>query len=274
MLSCKTGSGSLIKTVVEILRNTMTEVPMRIDRNGLTIRTMDEQQSTMVDMVLRADKFEKFNYEPFAKAKPGPNGPHVTFEINLSLLYNALTSVKKKGSVGFEFMERPPLPAPQVPTLAVTTRNKSDEVHNRTLIQVTLIEIDVHTHLPMGYVNHMNAKSDLFTGFKNLTKLSHSVLVRISRNSILLRTDAGEIAHGDTTEDAVYEEVFASSALGKIVKIKSLDPNFQVHTGPDLPIKICSSIGTLGEFSIYIKSTRVMETELAELADAEYEEED
>ena len=80
-----------------------------------------------------------------------------------------------------------------------------------------------------------------------------------------------EVAFGELNEEDSEEEVeetgdsyhqqFATEQLGRLIKISGLSNLMRIYPTENLPLKFESTIGTLGEISIYIKCKKQIDEE-------------
>ena len=140
------------------------------------------------------------------------------------------------------------------------------------LITVHSIE-NLEIELPNQYSNSILVSSNEFCKMcKDMISFSSVIHVRAKKFYIGFYSDihsvfSREVLLGnyqeelDKTEKNVYEEVFDTEHISRILKISGLHNSLNLTFEDKMPFNITSKVGSIGTISLYLKSKKQIEEE-------------
>lgn len=259
----KTGEAYVMKILAELLSQNLKDGCFEVEDSGISLRQMDNNRRTLVDLDLLAENFNIYKFKEAEKFSMG---------LNSSQLHRLLKTVKKKDSIELKIDSESPT------DLTIITIPK--ETLRRTTSYIRIqnkqsIELD----LPTGYDKPVIVNSSEFQKTcKDLLNIGRTIIVESQgpfgitfysdADQILKRkVEFGEVEDSDNEESEDenpshhYRQTFFTDQLSRIAKIAGLSTQMQIYCAKDLPLLFRSNVGSLGRISIYIKSKETIEKE-------------
>jgi proliferating cell nuclear antigen PCNA len=264
--SVSTNEAHRIKVLMEMFCHTIKLACFELNEHGIFLRTTDNEDSLLIDLVLRRENFKK--YKCTKTQYVGVNVIH---------LYKMLKCIKKKDAITmFIDDERPN-------DLAIRIE-QFDQI-NRTTSFVKIQNVqNIEPGIPTGYGHPVIIPSGNFQKLvKGLNHIYEQVDITATGGWLRFLCDAGEVYSreveiGELTpsEQTMLKEVdkrvkdgselptdwyhytFHTYQLVQLIKISGLSSNIQAYVNQDLPLLFKLNVGSLGELSIYIKSIEQM----------------
>ena len=266
LLKAKTKEAYTIKTLAELVQNSLHSACLETDKDGIIMKGMDSDKNILLYMELKRE-----NFVIFKCTKP------IQIGINLFHFYKMLKSIKKKDCITLFIDNKNPM------DLGICVKQSEESNKTTTFIKCTRIQpIDVP--LPTGYGDPIICSSKEFQKMsKNLAAVGKVIRVESRNYWIKFSADGGELYKREvifgeeeeddddeadpntdtkeTRESEPYIQNFLTEQITQHCKVAGLSANLQMYPTPGLPLKIKLSVGSLGFLSIYIKSQEQIKEE-------------
>jgi len=124
-----TVQGTAIKTLTEALKEVLTDINIKFDKDGFTVINMDPGQISFVSLKLHAEKFEEY-YCPKLQS----------FGVNMLALHKLLKTIGNNDTLSLYVTKQNP------DKLGICIQNKKKRINNNityNIIDVDIIEIDI-----------------------------------------------------------------------------------------------------------------------------------
>jgi proliferating cell nuclear antigen PCNA len=255
----KTGEAYHIKVLAELLTHNLKTGCFEINDDGISLRQMDNNRKTLIDLELHAENFSLYKFKDKDKDKEKKN-----VGLNLNHYHRMLKSIKKKDSLQLLIDTDEPN------DLAIKAIPKENTRVTTSYIKIQNMQ-NVEIDLPTGYGKPVIVTSSEFQKMtKDLLNIGKEVRVEShgpfgiqfhsdADNILKRKVEFGEIEDSDWEEEEektqiLYNQKFATDQLARISKIAGLSQTMQIFCAAGLPLLFRSQIGSLGRISIYIKS--------------------
>lgn len=260
LFKCKTNEAYVLKILMELLHHTVKLACFQINPSGIYLRMMDSNQKLLIDCNLKAENFNLFYFNPTIENQT------INIGVNLSHFYKMLKSIKKRDSVVL-YIE-----SGKTSDLGIQIIPKDFSRITISLIKIQSIE-NLEIELPNQYSNSILVSSNEFCKMcKDMISFSSVINVRAKKFYIGFYSDihsvfSREVLLGnyqeelDKTEKYVYEEVFDTEHISRILKISGLHNSLNLTFEEKMPFNITSKVGSLGTISLYLKSKKQIEEE-------------
>ena len=242
----KSLEGYTIKTLSELLQNIVKVACFKISKEGIFLQMMDSRELIFLDIELSAVNFNVFKLQ-----EP------IYIGLTSADLYKMLKTVKKKDSLYMYIDNNQPdnLMIVVYPKDNIRIVKSSVHIQNTQHICITP---------PDGYTVPIIVPSNEYQrSFKEVNNINSSVKIsmRTYSLSVFCSTDniySREILFGefDDTTPIRFTEEFDMDQFSRIIKIAGLGKNIKIYGEPGLPLRVSTSIGSLGSINIYIKSKK------------------
>lgn len=253
----KTNEAYRIKILTELLCSNLKTACFEINKKGIFLKMTDNQRKILINVELHSSNFPFFT---FTKKEPMFVG------INLNHLHRMVKSVKKKDKIEMYIDDKHPQ------DLAIKTIPKEYTRITTSYIKIQNIQ-NIVVDEPVGYNNpilvnsneyHKMCKDMINIGNNiNITATKYRIKFTCDTEGVLKRTvEFGEYDDDcidDEHKKNIYDEFFTTDQLSRIVKISGLNNIIKIFTNKDLPLLLKSSIGNIGEISLFIKSFNQLE---------------
>lgn len=249
----KTKDGYIIKSLIEVLQNMLTDVCFSIDEKGIHLFTTDNKTRLAINLNLDSIGFDGGYY------CPAP----LTVGINLCDMNKIIKSIKKRDSIILYIEKNNPSELCIISIQADTKQESLGKIKNQKSTPPTLNSLKYNYRHP----NHIptNAYQKMCKDMQNISetltlKIKGTRIVFVCKiEGILTReTPFGEESKND--EDEVeYNEQFYTKSFSQIIKVTGLNPkHMQIYApqkkGDEIPLKIVIKTGDLGTLEIYLKT--------------------
>lgn len=252
----KTKEAFVIKLLGELLCNTTSFAPFRINDQGIILTQTDEKEEQLIDI-----RLEKENFQYYKCNK------NLNFNVNSKNLHILLKAIKKKDCVTLYITEAEPLKL----GICVEQADENNKSVNTICINYSRPE---EYSLPTGYDNPVIMSSKEFQKMKTLTAISKVLKVTSKPGYIKFFCDGGalysrELILGDETEVEhvePYIQHFSTHHITGLTKCAAagVDGNINIYIHSSLPMKIKMRAGKLGYLTVYIKSHEMIDEEYDE----------
>lgn len=260
LIQIKTIEAHAIKTLVELLQNSLKIGCFVIKKDNISLRMMDSNKKILIDLDLNAKYFNYYKYEQ-------SNNDQINIGVNLSHMHKMIKSIKKRDSIEIYIYKETPTKL----FIKITPRDLSKVTISCLKIQnIESLNID----LPDTYHHSVLVSSSEFTKTcKDLLTVSPSLIVKgypfyIKLKSEIINMFSREVTLGECRkedckngDDCIYHEEFDNNFLSKFLKISGLHNNLTLNFQPQMPFQIQSRVGSLGTVSLYIKSKSQLDDE-------------
>jgi len=261
IFKAKTQEAHAIKVLVELLSQNLKDGCFEIDEKGITLRQMDNNRRTLVNLTLDAENFNAYKFKHDEKISMG---------LSSHQLHRLLKTVKKKDSMHLR------IDSSDMTELTIVTIPKETLRKTTSCIRIQNKQC-VDFDFPEGYgkptiVNSgefQKACKDLLNIGSIITVESHGpfgIAFHSDADQVLKRkVEFGELEDSDDEEDSKIIEPFKNTyftdQISRISKISGLFQQMKIYCAKGLPLLFVSNVGSLGKISIYIKSKETIEEE-------------
>lgn len=232
-----------IKTLVEVLKDVLSDVNMVFDPSGIKVIAMDPTQISLVQLKLYSDKFEKYHC-PTRR----------TLGLCMSSLFKLIKSVNNTDNITFAMKKT------NTSELEISIEN-SDK-NSKTLYHLKLLDLDEETltfsNVEFDY-SLVLPSNDFQRLCRDMQNLSDKLRIKVN-NSVLMiscdgdfatqETSIGETTHGlifQKKSDVIYEEVFSLKYINLFTKSTNLSNNIELSLKDKYPLVLKYSVANLGD---------------------------
>jgi proliferating cell nuclear antigen len=243
IMEVKSSEGYIIKTLSELLQNIVKVACFKITHEGIFLQMMDSRELILVDIALNSVNFNMFKLQ-----EP------IFIGLTSADLYRMLKTVKKKDSLYMYIDNLQPdnLMIVVYPKDNIRIVKSSVHIQNTQHICITP---------PTGYNSPIIIPSNEYQrSIKDVTNINSSMSVSMKTYSltVMCSTDniySREILFGEFDDDTPvrYKETFDMDTFSRIMKVAGLGKNIKIYGQPGLPLRVSTSLGSLGTIDIYIK---------------------
>jgi proliferating cell nuclear antigen PCNA len=292
-----TAHGHTIKTLIELLQNSLSDAPLEVSPDGIKLCVFDSHECVAVKMLLKSEQFDEYRCTETQ-----------WIGISLKNLHGMLKNVKKKSAVTF-FIN--PNDREHRGYLGVQVLHNVDGANKKTStlyikIQTILMrQID----LPTNYgVPDVLSSSDFREMCRDMKVTGSITDVTVTGSHIFFSCEGGnnlfareeKFARSSTrsdgnneadvmedlrsgakgkkkgkrpvsSSDVIYSDSFTTRLFGQIAKSTGLARIIKIYVQKGNPIRFSMDIGSLGYIDLYIKSVAQVEDELREQREKERE---
>lgn len=250
IFQCKTNEGHIIKTLAELLQNNIKSGCYEVTPEGISMRITDANKRILIDLTLDHENFVLFRARK-----------HIHLGLNQSHFYKMLKSIKKKDSITLFIDEETPN------DLGIEIVPKEKNRVTTSHVKVQNIQ-NLHIDIPGGYDRPILIPSNEFQKMiKDMNNIGTIIQVSSKNRQVRFKCDAEsvykrEVLFGEVDPEYNLPEIlqeFDTEMLTRISKISGLNNTMQIQQKEGLPLKITSSVGNLGQISIYLKSKEQIE---------------
>lgn len=264
IFTCKILEGYTIKILAELLHHNIKNACLVIKQEGIFFRTVDTNKTILLDFVLNSCYFKKFKL----------NRDQITIGLTMNFFYDALQNIKKSEFVKFTIDDKDE-------TDFIIQFGSNSKTMTTVIKSQQIQSLDIS--LPDGYKSCIPIPHQEFQKMlKNITKTGNTITIKIKKTKIQFLSDSAgiikkDVEFGDSDSDSEksdedgasgcshseksdcdkvdYCEEFDSKQLNKIAKISNLTKNFiEIYTMKDRPLLLKTTIGGIGDISIFIKT--------------------
>jgi len=251
----KTDDAYTVKTTIEVLQNTFTDVCFEFRKDSIHLRTVDNKQppTLLANLDWHRDKFEIYKCDE-KSTQVGVTLPH---------MYKILKSIKKKDKLSISLSK-------EQPDKLILNKycygiQPSESVVQKQFRQVQDIPIPENYGYP-----HLVSTSEFQKCCKEINSLSKVIKIYSKGNYIEFSclidglyghtVPLGEGSLDPDSDEEEYEEYFFAKSINQLVKISGLNTKMHIYTQKGQPLKISVQTGTLGKLDFYLKSKTELES--------------
>jgi len=245
-------SAHLFKVVAEILQTNLKTSCFQLKSDGLFLRQMDENRTTLIDLKLDASKFKSFEFHPVEKDDT------VFIGLTLTHLYKLLKTVKKKDSITLYILHSEPT------EIAIQVTPKDNKRVTTSFLKIQRVQ-NILVDVPTGYLTPAVPlpSTEFQKIYKDILSIGKTVNVSATGSVLQFDVDAGGIVkrrveYGDIStknenDTPRYQEMFDTEQLVKLSKVCNLSQTLNIYTEKNLPFLVSGDVGQLGTISIFVK---------------------
>ena len=257
---CKTSDAYTFKMLIELFHNNIKTACFEITPQKLSLRMMDSNRRTLIDVVLLAEHFNLYYFSPIIESGVLHIG------INLNHFFKMLKSIKKKDTLILFIQES------QSHDLGIEITPKDYSRLTTSYVKIQNIQ-NLEIAVPDHYNSSILVQSNEFSKMcKDMFNMSNTILITAKKYSVGFMSNVGnvysrEVILGNTDQNStdhniIFQDEFDTEQLSRILKISNLSTTLSVHFGENVPILLSSKVGILGSIRIFVKSKRQIEEEL------------
>ena len=268
---CKTTDAYIFKIMTELLHNVIKIACFEISPVQISLRMMDSNRRTLIDLCLKASNFNIYHLAPQA------DNANLNIGVNLNHLYRMMKSIKKRDQLILFISES----RPQDLGIQIMPKDFSRVTISYVKIQnITNLAIA----LPENYEHSILVSASEFSKMcKDMFNMANTITVTSRQYSIGFLCNVGSVYSrevilgdtehtkdqvdnsNDTTDTIFFNEDYDTEQLSRILKISGLSSTMNIKCKKNMPLLIHTRIGILGRLSIFIKSKRQMEDETLQI---------
>ncbi len=243
----RTVQASAFRTLIEALKDILTDVNLEIDPTGVKIIAMDNNRIALIHMKLLAKNFEKF-YCPKA----------LECGVSMLRLFKLLKTLSPNDTLTL-FIEKE---EPSVLKIQIDTAEKNlKHTFDLKLMDIDIEKVDVP---PTEFESVIRLPSSDFQKLcREMNALAEEIEIKSAGNQLIFsisnewvnqetiisetNTSNGLSFLQNSSPDEVIEGVFSLKYLVLFSKCTNLCPNIEIYLKNDYPIIIKYSVANLGE---------------------------
>lgn len=239
-----------LKNLFELFQYVVKYIIIEISPEGIKVRFTDTNRVTLVDMVLHANKFQKYRFD----------SPHTMYiSIVSNHLYKMIKSVKKRDTTIFFIDDT------RINEFGIKVIPRDGEQQTISYLKMQVSQrIDIP--LPSGYKDCILVTPVEFSKFiKDSVNVGNEIQINANKYQLKVICSGTiftkEIIFGDPDYSADYDikDTYSTDYFSKLSKLTCMGNNIQIFTKDKFPILIKTQVGNIGELSIYVKSKEHIE---------------
>lgn len=236
----KTIQASAIKSILEVLKDILSDVNIIFDSTGLRIISMDSARVALVNVFLESSKFEEYTCDSRTVAG-----------INISNTYKILKSISNTDTMAMDLVDGE--------VLKITVHNgakKTTTTHELKLLDINDegldvpdIELDSVTVIPSAEFQKIS---------RDMIHLSQYVTIRRTKDDFEMSC-VGDFANQKTVitdgkgpDGESIENIFSLKYIVMFTKSTNMSQNLEIFMGQDMPIILRYCIANLGDLKFYL----------------------
>jgi len=255
MFYLKTRDGFVFKILSEFFTSCMMRCAFTIDKNGLSLLSTDNKKHRLFSVKMPRVKFRNFTFtKPF------------TFDVNSSHLHKIMKTIRKKDSLTMYITED------SISELNISVSQGVENIESTSTIRIMHVhpaDIDLIDYSDKSYVNCTGKD---FQKIKNLSNIGKKTNIILQNKDVFFECDGSDVISKSIKigEDSESSTVFTNEKikvsaqttyLSSLSKIASISSNVLIYICENSPIKITFDIPTVGDFNIFIKTDKMIESE-------------
>lgn len=246
----RTVKASPVRTLVDAVKDILTEVNLEIDNIGIKIMAMDGTHTILVHMRLYADRFDEF----FCHQK-------CILGVDFVNLNKMVKQIKNEDSL-LLFMEKS-----NMSRLGIRIMNGEKQMV--TTKYLNLMELDIKpieipaVHFPSVITM---PSLDFQNIIKDLIQLGDKVEIKSAEQELSFRLEGGEfgsqetICHMPTPQKEIVQGYFLLKPLSLFTKCTAMSSDIMIYLKNNYPIIIEYSVSGLGEIKLALAPSTRSET--------------
>lgn len=252
IINIKTDEAYTFKNLFDLCHNVFDHINIRIDERGVYLCDVNNNKTTMIVATLHSKNFRVFDISEKQE-----------FSIESANLPKMTKTIKRKDNLAL-FID-----PNHDDSLGLKVKDGSGERNNVNYIPVHDYETtderppdsDVYQeHLPTATIN----SSDFQKMCKSVNGIDKTVTIKAQSQAILFEVSSPTIGRHverfgkwKRDQETIYNITLPTKVLIDISKCSSLSHNkkLRIYAKPELPFRISTEVGGLGQIDIYINNT-------------------
>jgi len=243
----RTVKASPIRTLVDAVKDILTEVNLEIDAAGIKIMAMDGTHTILVHMRLYADRFDEF----LCTEKSILGIDFVNFN-------KMVKQIKNEDSL-LLFMERK-----NKSRLGIRIMNGEKQMVTTKYLNLMELDVKPIDIPPVQFPSVISMPSlDFQNIIKDLLQLGDKVEIKSAENELSFRLEGGEFGSQETicvmpkTQKEIVQGYFLLKPLSLFTKCTAMSTDIMIYLKNNYPIIVEYSVAGLGEIKLALApSTR------------------
>ncbi len=236
----RTVKASPFRTLIDAVKDILTEANIEVDSNGMKIMAMDGTHTILVHMRLYADRFDEFVCS--RKCILG---------VNMMNFNKMVKQIKNEESLVL-FMEKNN-------TSRLGIRIMNGEKQMVTTKYLNLMELDIKPIEipPVQFPSVITMPSmDFQNIIKDLSQLGDKVEIKSAENELIFRLEGGEFGSHETicvmpkNQSDIVQGYFLLKPLALFTKCTGMSTDIMIYLKNNYPIVIEYSVSGLGEIKL------------------------
>ncbi|XP_072051350.1 LOW QUALITY PROTEIN: proliferating cell nuclear antigen-like [Amphiura filiformis] len=251
MFEARLVQGSILKKVLDALKELITDARWECTSTGMTLQAMDSSHASLCGLLLREDAFEKYRCDR-----------QITLGMNLGVMSKIMRCASNDDIITMQSEDDPD---------TLTFKFESKEGERDSEYEVKLSDIDgEHLGIPdQDYSVTIKMPShELARICRDLSQLGDTLEIAVTKNGVQFRTegDAGQgkvnlkqVTNADKEEDNISIDMeepvsltFASRYMCFFTKATPLSPTVQLQMTKDSPLVVEYKIGDSGHLRFFL----------------------
>jgi len=257
ILQIKTNDGFALKILSEFFSSCLHRCIFEVNNKGLCLNAIDSKEHRLLSMTLKKEKFITFY-----------NTTNFAFDINSGNLYKIIKTIRKKDVVNLFILKDKPN------KLGITISHLNESNESTSFIEISNTSAS-NIQIPNNIEEYrITCTGKDFQKLKSLASISNELNIKAYEYHMVFFCDGevvskkiriGEEENNDA--EALLEENIQTSYITTLNKIANMSSNVIIYMRRDGMINIIFDILSLGEFTIFIKSKRLINIEEEENED-------
>jgi len=255
LINIKTIQASIIKQVIDALKDILMDVNLEIDETGLKIMAMDNTHVVLIHLKLEADKFEEY----FCEKK-------MYIGVNMLKLHMLIKTIGTNDLLTL-YIEKDD---PNKLGIKISNNEKNVETNYKLstididVLSVTIPPVNFHTTItmPSSYLQKIIRDMHNISEYIEIRNIEKSLILKCkgdfcSQETILGSEKAQNITISKQSEDTdtdtdqeIIQGVFSLKYLLIFTKCTNLCPTVEIYLKNSYPIILRYSIASLGEIKL------------------------
>jgi proliferating cell nuclear antigen len=238
----RTVKASPFRTLVDAVKEILTEANIEVDANGMKIMAMDGTHTILVHMRLYADRFDEFHCNR-----------NCILGVNMMNFNKMVKQIKNEESLVL-FMEKSN-------TSRLGIRILNGEKQMMTTKYLNLMELDIKPIEipPVNFPSVITMPSlDFQNIIKDLSQLGDKVEIKSAENELIFRLEGGDFGFGSQetvcvmpmSQTDIVQGYFLLKPLSLFTKCTGMSTDIMIYLKNNYPIVIEYSVSGLGEIKL------------------------
>lgn len=251
MFEARLIKGSILKKVLEAIKDILTQATFDCDDNGIQLQAMDSSHVSLVSLTLRADGFDKYRCDR-----------NISMGMNLGSMSKILKCTSEKDTVTMKAQDN-------ADTVTFTLESPNQEKVSDYEMKLMNLDLE-HLGIPeTEYSCSIRMPSAEFARIcRDLSQFGETMVISCTKEGVKFST-SGDIGTGnvklaqtasiDKEEEAVVIEMdepvthkFACQYLNYFTKATSLSTQVQLSLSADVPLLVEYRIPDIGQLRYYL----------------------
>ncbi len=246
----RTVKASPFRTLIDAVKDILTEANIEVDQNGMKIIAMDGTHTILVHMRLYADRFDAFQCT--RKCILG---------INMMNFNKMVKQIKNEESLVL-FMEKSN-------TSRLGIRIMNGEKQMVTTKYLNLMELDIKPiEIPPAHFPSVITmpSMDFQNIIKDLSQLGDKIEIKSAENELIFRLEGGEFGSQETvcvmpkSQTEIVQGYFLLKPLSLFTKCTGMSTDIMIYLKNNYPIVIEYDVAGLGEIKLALAPSPRSET--------------